>query len=61
MSVACNGEPSDAGITPATGVYDSFAYALVKNVNGPKNELIHPHSWTDMAEIKIVTFQWVSW
>lgn len=50
-------------IAASTGtVGDSYDNALAANVNGSyKNELIHTRRWDKVAEVKIATFERVSW
>ena len=63
MSIVYNERLAEHGITASTGtVGDSYDNALAENVNGSyKNELIHRRSWTDVVDVEIATFEWVSW
>lgn len=63
VSIVYNDRLAAAGITPSTGsVGDSYDNALAESVNGSfKNELIHTKKWTDVLEVEIATFDWVTW
>lgn len=63
VSIVYNERLAEHGITASTGtVGDSYDNALAENVNGSyKNELIHRRSWTDVVDVEIATFEWVSW
>ena len=63
VSIVYNDRLATAGITPSTGsVGDSYDNALAESVNGSfKNELIHTKKWTDVLEVEIATFDWVTW
>lgn len=63
VSIVYNERLAEQGITASTGtVGDSYDNALAENVNGSyKNELIHRRSWTDVVDVEIATFEWVSW
>lgn len=63
VSLVYNDKLAEAGIAPSTGtVGDSYDNALAENVNGSyKNELINTRRWTDVIEVEIATFEWVTW
>ena len=63
VSLVYNDKLAEAGIAPSPGtVGDSYDNALAENVNGSyKNELIHTRRWTDVIEVEIATFEWVTW
>ncbi|WP_081601248.1 integrase core domain-containing protein [Corynebacterium urealyticum] len=42
-------------VTPTTMLWPRTSTVLTKN------ELIHRRSWTDVVDVEIATFEWVSW
>lgn len=62
VSIVYNERLAEHGITASTGtVGDSYDNALAENANGfYKNERIHRRSWTDVVDVEITTFEWVS-
>ena len=63
MSIVYNERLAEYGIAASTGtVGDSYDNALAENVNGSyKNELIHTRTWSDVVDVEIATFEWVTW
>jgi len=63
VSIVYNERLAEYGIAASTGtVGDSYDNALAENVNGSyKNELIHTRTWSDVVDVEIATFEWVTW
>src|SRR5699024_7572597 len=63
VSIVYNERLAEHKIVASTGtVDDSYDNALAENGNGSyKSELIHHRRWDDVVDVKIATFEWVTW